>query len=252
MIRQTCILQINQTSFYPAGIGLGALAIQSSCLISHSWMFANMPRHCQAIYIVLWSSIEQWYVERCGDKWLFVRHRAVGQRHYGQALVRAGAEYVEGSRLKERLPTNWDKFGYKRLLSVWNESLDLKNMCCATNHDHAAIIKAKRTCTTLLSFHPVLLILANFRKISMYFFIALLCLLYSLVTLNHLLNSSLTRLIHKLHTSQHQSYSYLDSFSCCVVGAVRQWCGHVHGPRPSTRRAATFCTRCRRGYYCLR
>jgi len=51
---------------------------------------------------------------------------------------------------------------------------------------------------TLLSFHQALLILVNLRKISIYFFIALLCLLYPLMTLQAsclklLLNSSLTR-----------------------------------------------------------
>jgi len=76
----------------------------------------------------------------------------------------------------------------ERIWSRTHSSEDLKNLHSSTDHYHAAIVNAKRTYIyiglyTLLLFDPVLLILVNFGKISLYFFIALLCMLYLLGTL---------------------------------------------------------------------
>jgi len=101
------------------------------------------------------------------------------------------------------------KLAQLHLERIWSRTHsfeDLKNLrCSATNHYHAAIIKAKRT--YLLSFHPALLILVNFGKISigLYFFIALLYLLYPLIYDSLILLcqsfANFSDKIHKLHTS---------------------------------------------------
>jgi len=62
------------------------------------------------------------------------------------------------------------KLAKRHLERIWSRTHsfeDLKNLRSATNHYHAAIIKAKQP-IILLSFHPALLILVNFGKIYQY------------------------------------------------------------------------------------
>jgi len=90
------------------------------------------------------------------------------------------------------------KFANRQPERIWSRtrsSLDLKNLRSATNHYHAAMIKAKRTYNSSL-ISSSSLILVKFGKISIYFLIAFLRLLYTLMTLNasclnNVLNSSL-------------------------------------------------------------
>jgi len=77
------------------------------------------------------------------------------------------------------------KLAKRHLERIWSRTHsfeDLKNLRSATNHYHAAIIKLNEP-IILLSFHPALHILVNFGEIIIYFFIALLYLLYPLMTL---------------------------------------------------------------------
>jgi len=85
----------------------------------------------------------------------------------------------------------------ERIWSRTHSFEDLKNLHSATNHYHAAIIKAKWTNNSSLisssSTNP-----RQHWKISMYFFIALLYLLYPLMTESV---ANFSDKIHKLHTS---------------------------------------------------